>query len=107
MGKDQEELSDIPKRETVETITSTVSPAPIGPISSRENAPDASPLLKAFPALDKSLLGSTFADKYKILEPLGQGGMSIVYRAKHLTMNRDVVIKILHSNRTSDEISCR
>lgn len=64
-------------------------------------------MLRAYPALDKNLLGSTFADKYKILEPLGQGGMSIVYRAKHLTMNRDVAIKILQSNRTSDEVSLR
>lgn len=107
MGKDQEELQEIPNEETVETITSTVSSAPTVPLSSRHAESNDSTLLKAFPSLDKSLLGSTFADKYKILEPLGQGGMSIVYRAKHLTMNRDVAIKILHSNRTSDEMSLR
>lgn len=110
MSKDQND-QDIQSIEAVETLTSVSLEASLlqEPVSGNgESAPATpTPLSRAFPELDKKLLGSTFADKYKILEPLGQGGMSIVYRAKHLTMSRDVAIKILHGSRASDEQSIR
>ena len=43
-------------------------------------------------ALDDSksdpMIGTTFAGKYEILSVLGKGGMSTVYKARHLLMNR-------------------
>jgi len=33
---------------------------------------------------------------YKLLDKLGQGSMGTVYKARQLSMNRDVAIKILH-----------
>ena len=42
-------------------------------------------------------------DKYEIIEQLGEGGMAVVYRAKHLNLPRDVAIKILHPHLSSKE----
>jgi len=39
--------------------------------------------------------GAVFAD-YRIIEERGRGGMGIVYRARHLRMNRMVALKIIH-----------
>lgn len=41
------------------------------------------------------LIGSFFAERYQILKMLGRGGMSSVYKAKHILMDRIVAIKIL------------
>jgi serine/threonine protein kinase len=47
------------------------------------------------------LVGKTLG-KYKIIERVGQGGMSQVYRAWHPTLERPVAIKILPSDRADD-----
>src|SRR5215469_16660961 len=41
------------------------------------------------------LLGATFAERYQILEKIGQGGMGTVYKAIHTRMNRICAIKLL------------
>jgi serine/threonine-protein kinase len=38
----------------------------------------------------------------KIVERIGEGGMGVVYRGKHLTLDRDVAIKVLPRKMTSD-----
>jgi len=40
--------------------------------------------------------------KYKFLRQLGKGGMSTVYLAEHMLMNRKVAIKVLPPNRVHD-----
>ena len=35
-------------------------------------------------------------DKYEVLQKVGEGGMATVYRGRHVTLNRDVAIKVLH-----------
>jgi len=40
--------------------------------------------------------------KYKFLRQLGKGGMSTVYLAEHMLMNRKVAIKVLPPNRVND-----
>ena len=54
----------------------------------------------ALPNLDFSMkastrIGETIADKYRIEEVIGQGGMSIVYRARHLSLDNEVALKVL------------
>lgn len=48
------------------------------------------------------LIGTVFAEKYEILSVLGKGGMSTVYKARHLYMQRIVAIKMLHNHLISD-----
>ncbi|HEY9680890.1 MAG TPA: protein kinase [Oculatellaceae cyanobacterium] len=48
------------------------------------------------------VVGSVFADRYAVESFVGEGGMGLVYRAKHLHMNRRVAIKVLHSSLLSE-----
>ena len=41
-------------------------------------------------------VGSTFAD-YQILEPLGEGGMGAVFKARHTRLDRIVAVKVLRA----------
>ncbi len=43
-----------------------------------------------------------FLGKYKLLETLGRGGMSMVYVAEHTGMQRKVAVKVLPKSRTND-----
>jgi serine/threonine-protein kinase len=60
---------------------------------------DASALTRV---LDRLAPGSVFADKYEIGEALGSGGMSTVYRAQHLFLDKVVAIKLLNQQLASD-----
>jgi serine/threonine protein kinase len=42
-------------------------------------------------------------DRYRLEKPLGQGGMSVVYRARDLTLERTVAIKILREDYSRDK----
>lgn len=55
----------------------------------------------------EGLLGTLFAQKFQIIELLGEGGMSVVYRARHLAMDKEVAIKVLNNHRSSDETTVR
>jgi serine/threonine protein kinase len=47
--------------------------------------------------------GTLLNKRYQLLEPLGTGGMSNVYRARDLMLERNVAIKILHENYSKDQ----
>lgn len=36
-------------------------------------------------------------ERYKLLSPIGEGGMSVVYKAQHLLMDKFVAVKLLHA----------
>lgn len=40
--------------------------------------------------------GDCLSEKYEFLESVGSGGMGIIYKAKHLGLNKMVAIKLLH-----------
>src|SRR4051812_45507031 len=42
--------------------------------------------------------GEVYADKYKIIRQLGEGGMGAVYEAENLRIRRKVAIKVLHAH---------
>ena len=50
-----------------------------------------------------SLTGQTLG-KYRVLEPLGSGGMARVYRGYHPQLDRFVAIKVLRSDLVEDEL---
>jgi tRNA A-37 threonylcarbamoyl transferase component Bud32 len=60
---------------------------------------DASSLARV---LDKLAPGSIFGQKYEIAEALGSGGMSTVYKAQHLFLDKVVAIKLLNHQLASD-----
>jgi len=53
------------------------------------------------------LLGATLADKYLVMNEIGRGGMSIVYKGKHTLMDRIVAIKMLISQLVEDQTSTK
>ena len=52
---------------------------------------------------EDSLIGQTLDEKYRIEQRLSAGGMGAVYRARHLSMERPVAIKVLHQQLVEDE----
>ena len=50
-----------------------------------------------------ALQPATQLGAYKILNPLGAGGMGEVYRATDTRLNRDVAIKVLPATFANDE----
>jgi serine/threonine protein kinase len=43
------------------------------------------------------------SDRYEIEEPLGQGGMGSVYRARDRVLDRTVAVKLLPAGMASDD----
>jgi len=48
------------------------------------------------------LIGNVL-DKYEVLQKIGEGGMATVYRGRHVTLGRDVAIKVLHPHLSASE----
>ncbi len=47
--------------------------------------------------------GDVLADRYRLIEPLGQGGMGTVWRAEHLALGSHVAIKLIDEKLASSD----
>lgn len=50
-----------------------------------------------------AMVGNILGNRYEVLERIGTGGMSLVYRARDITLNRLVAVKILKHQWAEDE----
>lgn len=50
------------------------------------------------------MIGSILNSRYEVLEMIGEGGMSFVYKAKDLTLQRMVAVKVLKNEFNNDKI---
>jgi serine/threonine-protein kinase len=48
------------------------------------------------------LIGN-IVEKYEVIQKIGQGGMATVYRGRHMTLGREVAIKVLHPHLSASE----
>ncbi|MFN8554586.1 MAG: serine/threonine-protein kinase [Candidatus Obscuribacterales bacterium] len=58
-------------------------------------------------AMPDRFIGTTIAQRYEILSLAGKGGMSSVYRARHVLTQRIVALKLMHPHLLTDENAVR
>lgn len=51
------------------------------------------------------MIGQIIADRYRVEEIVGRGGMAVVYKAHHMLMNKAVAIKVLLPNLVSESVT--
>ena len=51
------------------------------------------------------LLGTTVAERYQLIQQIGQGGSGAIYRGEHVTLRRKVAIKVLHHELSKDDLA--
>ena len=56
---------------------------------------------------DDPLVGTIVADRYLVLSALGRGGMSVVYKARHQYMHRNVALKMIRAELEEDSFLLR
>ena len=107
--------SDDEKHSTDETLPMPSGQGLESPIQGEDADPPAQKLTPQEPdhsdltpeqldALDTPV-GQILAERYKILDRLGSGGMAIVYRARHQTLRTTVAVKVLKRRLAADRVS--
>lgn len=51
--------------------------------------------------------GEVFAEKFELLGLIGSGGMGVIYRARHLILDKVFAIKVLHANANDPSLIMR
>ncbi|MDY0060206.1 MAG: serine/threonine-protein kinase [Myxococcota bacterium] len=68
---------------------------------------DRTPLVQARRDESEELVGQILLKRFEILSLIGQGGMGAVYRARQLSMQRDVAIKVLKQAIGQDPVAIK
>lgn len=55
------------------------------------------------PLVDRDLAGFVLGESYRLISPIGNGGMSMVYEAQHLRLGRHVAVKLMASCLVADQ----
>lgn len=56
---------------------------------------------------EDSSVGTTIAGQFELTELIGSGGMSRVYKAKDLVLNREVACKLMHPSKADEHVVLR
>jgi len=77
---------------------------PVEHIQKKESAPKDIAVTKTIEASKEELTtGSTFANRYQIIEELGRGGMGRVYKVLDRTVNEKVALKLIKPDIAADK----
>ncbi len=57
------------------------------------------------PSADAVEAGTLLAGRYRVLRPLGRGGMGAVYLVQHLHTDQQLALKVLHATIVTDELA--
>ncbi len=55
------------------------------------------------PSANDPLVGKIVAERYKLVEKIGQGGSGAIYRGEHTTLHKKVAVKLLHAQLSTDD----
>jgi serine/threonine-protein kinase len=58
--------------------------------------------IAAHPIANDPLVGAVLADRWKLIRPIGSGGMGVVYEAHHTTLGKRCAVKVLREQVSRD-----
>ncbi len=76
------------------SVAAVGTPVPVDPASAASEA--VKPKTSYLPEVPDPLLGTTVAERYRVIRKLGEGGMGSVYLAMHTILEKQVALKVLH-----------